>query len=152
MDDSSAPMPTYNLLDWFLAPRLRRGTDLARMRRTAEELRDHPTLLRNALHVLLRDRQALAAVAARSSLHANGFVKVVLSRDDGWSLRLHVWSPVRFRRRRRPARHRWAFASWIITGILRETGSTWPPRPPVPPLRIPRPLDSRRSGIDRAGP
>jgi hypothetical protein len=119
---TSSSTPTYNLLDWFLAPRLGRGTELERMLRTAEELRDHPALLRSALHVLLHNESALATVAARSSPHANGFVKVVLSHGDNWSLRLHVWSPSV-----KPAYddlnphgHRWAFASWIITGTLRE--------------------------------
>ena len=52
----------------------------------------------------------------------NGFVKVVLSRDDGWSLRLHVWSPSvqPVYDDLNPHGHRWAFASWIITGTLRE--------------------------------
>jgi len=92
------------------------------MLRTAEELRDHPTLLRSALHVLLNDEAALAAVAARSAPHVNGFVKVVLSRGDGWSLRLHVWSPSvkSAYDDLNPHGHRWSFASWIITGTLRE--------------------------------
>ena len=122
MDHSSASTASYNLLHWFLAPRLDRDAGLAQMRRTAEELRDRPALLRSALGVLLRDDAALAAVAARSSPHANGFAKIVLSRGAGWSLRLHVWSPSveSVGDSLNPHGHRWAFASWIITGTLRE--------------------------------
>jgi hypothetical protein len=92
------------------------------MRQTAEELRDRPGRLRSALGVLLRDDEALDEVAHRSSVHHNGFAKVVLSRGEGWSLRLHVWSPsVRSRfDTLNPHGHRWSFASWIITGTLRE--------------------------------
>lgn len=122
MDHSSSSTPSFNLLDWFLAPRLRDRIDLVSMRRTAEELRDRPALLRGALRVLLGNDTALGVVAARSAPHANGFAKVVLSRGDGWSLRLHVWSPsVRMAHDDlNPHGHRWAFASWIITGTLRE--------------------------------
>ena len=122
MDHSSETAPTYNLLDWFLVPRLRNGTDLATIRRIAEELRDRPALLRGALSVLLGNDAALEAVATRSSPHANGFAKVILSRGDGWTLRLHVWSPSvkSVGGNLDPHGHRWAFASWIITGTLRE--------------------------------
>jgi len=122
VDHSSSSTPTYNLLHWFLAPRLDRDTGLAQMHRTAEELRDRPTLLRGALRVLLDNDAALREVAARSSPHANGFVKVVLSRGAGWSLRLHVWSPSLKAAHDdlNPHGHRWAFASWIIAGTLRE--------------------------------
>ena len=123
MDHCSASTPPYDLLKWFLAPRLGSGTDLSAMRKCAEALRDRPVLLRSALNVLRRDERALRAVAAsRSSVHPNGFAKVVLSRGDGWSLRLHVWSPqIGSGDDADPHGHRWAFASWIIAGILRET-------------------------------
>ena len=114
---------TYNTLEWLLEPLLGANTDLAHVRRTTEALRDRPALLRSALNVVRQDCRALEVVAGRSSIHHNGFAKVVLSRGSGWSLRLHVWTPwidvadddVN------PHGHRWAFASWIITGTLRET-------------------------------
>ena len=43
------------------------------------------------LQGLLADEQALQAVAARSYVHGNGFVKVVLLDEHGHKLRLHIW-------------------------------------------------------------
>jgi hypothetical protein len=113
----------YNPLEWLLAPLLGPGTDLAGIRRATEALRDHPALLRSSLNALRHDSEALAAVAARSEVHANGFAKIVLYHGPNWSLRLHVWTPwIRPESDDvNPHGHRWSFASWIITGTLRET-------------------------------
>ncbi len=123
MYQSSASTPTYDLMKWFLAPKLGSGTDLTAMRKCAETLRDNPVLLRSALNVLRHDDWGLRVISRRSSVHPNGFAKVILSCDDGWSLRLHVWSPWIQPEHHdvNPHGHRWAFASWIIVGILRET-------------------------------
>jgi hypothetical protein len=123
VDHSSATTPSYNLLERFLTPKLESGLDLPVMRECAEELRDRPMLLKNALQRLKSDPAALRAVASRSSVHPNGFAKVVLARGDDWSLRLHVWSPeiAVAGEDGDPHGHRWAFASWIIAGVLRET-------------------------------
>jgi hypothetical protein len=111
----------YNPLEWLLEPLLGSDTNLVHMRRTTEALRDRPALLRSALSVVRSDEHALEVVASRSSIHHNGFAKVVLSRGAGWSLRLHVWTPWIQSQDVNPHGHRWAFASWIITGTLRET-------------------------------
>jgi hypothetical protein len=123
VDHCSATTPSYNLLEWFLTPKLKSGIDLPAMRECTEELRDKPVLLQNALETLRGDPQAIRAVARRSSVHPNGFAKVVLARGRGWSLRLHVWMPEigADGDDGDPHGHRWAFASWIIAGVLRET-------------------------------
>jgi hypothetical protein len=115
--------PTYNPLEWLLAPLFGPRTDLTDIRRATEALRDRPALLRSYLSVLLRDPDALIVVADRSRIHANGFAKVVLSQGPEWSLRLHVWTPWICPESDdvNPHGHRWSFASWIITGTLRET-------------------------------
>jgi hypothetical protein len=114
---------TYHPLERLLEPLLKARADLANMRRTTEALRDRAALLRSALNVVRSDADVLEVVANRSSIHHNGFGKVVLSRGAGWSLRLHVWTSwIRSDGDDvNPHGHRWAFTSWIITGTLRET-------------------------------
>lgn len=123
MNRTSTFAPTYSPLEWPLAPLSKPRTDLADIRRATEAIRDHPAVLRSSLNALPHDPRALAAIAARSEVHANGFAKIVLAQGQNWSLRLHVWT-----RCTRPESgdvdphgHRWSFASWIITGTLRET-------------------------------
>jgi hypothetical protein len=93
------------------------------VRDAATKIRDDPGLLRAALMSLRDRRSTLASVAARSSLHPNGFAKVVLQVGNDWSIRLHVWGPT-LRPRvldAKPHGHRWEFASWVMAGVLRET-------------------------------
>lgn len=100
---------------------LHRGT--ADLRAQAERCRAAPATLWKHLDQTLRDPKALHGLADRSSFHANGFVKIVLFPWAKPRIRLHVW-PRGSHGHRGPANthgHRWAFASWIITGSLRET-------------------------------
>jgi hypothetical protein len=95
----------------------------------AVSIRDRPWELRQSLEALLGDEEELAQVAKRSAFHANGFAKVVLHLGVDCGVRLHVWSP-----RHRPGStppnphgHRWEFASWVVTGALREVRYTEAP-------------------------
>jgi len=88
----------------------------------AESVRDGPWKLRRSLQALLGDEDGLARVAKRSAYHANGFAKIVLHLGADCGVRLHVWRP-RHRLGTRPPDphgHRWEFASWVVTGVLRE--------------------------------
>ncbi len=107
-------------------------TNLEATYRAATTIRDQPHLLRTFLtslrhHHLTAPRHCcqsvLDGVAARSSIHPNGFAKIVLHTEDKWGIRLHVWRPrTRWHlAENKPHGHRWEFASWIITGVLRET-------------------------------
>lgn len=88
----------------------------------AERLRDDRYRVRDELAAVQHDDELLAALSTRSTVHPNGFAKVVLHSDARCSVRLHVWN------RRdglwvadtQPHGHRWVFASWILVGALRE--------------------------------
>ena len=63
------------------------------------------------------------AIAARSSIHANGFSKLVLERSVGLAMRLHVWEPVATGHNRQSENihdHVWPFASRVLIGGLSE--------------------------------
>jgi len=84
------------------------------------------------LQAFAHDEAAMAAVAARSFVHSNGFAKVTLARDGdpwlpgsaparGWQLRLHVWpASGEMRDPGNPHAHRWPFVSVPIAGALTE--------------------------------
>ena len=97
--------------------------DIGALQTTAEEWRDDPAPVRDVLRNLANTAAALEAIAERSSVHANGFAKIVLLKGKRSSVRLHVWhrNNGRWVPDTMPHGHRWAFASWILTGELRET-------------------------------
>ena len=97
--------------------------DIAALRTTAEDWRDDPFPVCDALRNLVNNAAALEGIAKRSSVHANGFAKIVLLKGKRSSVRLHVWhrSNGRWVPDTMPHGHRWEFASWILTGELRET-------------------------------
>lgn len=68
------------------------------------------------------DREALAALSARSFHHANGFSKIVLGEEPetGGVLRLHVWRKPVLAATSDPHDHRWGFHSVVLAGRLRE--------------------------------
>jgi hypothetical protein len=78
--------------------------------------------LAQSLRLLRLDDEALAQVAARSYGHPNGFAKIVLHIGGGYGIRLHIWHRRggRWLSDTKPHGHRWEFASWIVTGTLRE--------------------------------
>jgi hypothetical protein len=97
------------------------GPSLADLHSTAEWLRAHPDLLTSAVAALRARDTERADVAARSYWHPNGFAKVVLRTDVRYSVRLHVWSNRRsWSGDLNPHGHRWEFASWVLSGGLRE--------------------------------
>lgn len=71
------------------------------------------------LRRLLQSPEELAAVAARSYVHDNGFVKIVLeSGEDGdGALRLHIW-PSEGEDDGNIHNHCWDFTSVVLTGTL----------------------------------
>ena len=58
----------------------------------AEWLRDNSRCLRDDLTALVDDPQRLDNIADRSSIHPNGFAKIVLYPDERFGVRLHIWS------------------------------------------------------------
>ena len=93
----------------------------ADLRAAAEQYRDAPGRLSAHLKAVLDDYDLLHALAADSEFHANGFVKIVIDPAAVIRIRLHVWPRGRRWQVVNPHGHRWAFASWIIAGALRET-------------------------------
>jgi hypothetical protein len=94
---------------------------VANLQAAAERYRDAPERLWAHLNTVLDDENLLRELADRSSFHPNGFVKIVLHPEASPRIRLHVWPAEAPERLVDPHGHRWAFASWIITGSLRET-------------------------------
>lgn len=79
--------------------------------------------IRRLLLDLVRDEETAAAIACRSSIHANGFVKIVLERSLGMTVRLHVWDTALVPDTDLPENihdHVWAFASVVLVGELDE--------------------------------
>lgn len=77
-----------------------------------------PEKLKELLKALLKDKQTLAQVAARSYQHGNGFFKVVLL-NNGYKLRLHVWFAGESCEENIHD-HRWSFSSLILAGELKS--------------------------------
>lgn len=73
--------------------------------------------LKYSVYALLQDDVSLAAVAARSYLHGNGFYKLVLSTQSAIKLRMHVWLPGT-NAEENIHEHRWHFASIVLAGQL----------------------------------
>lgn len=96
--------------------------DVAALRAAAAAHRESPGWLWAHLRAVLGDDDRLTDLAESSDFHANGFAKIVLLPRASPRLRLHIWHPdMRGARGARNVHgHRWAFASWIITGHLRE--------------------------------
>jgi hypothetical protein len=96
------------------------GLDLDDLRFEALRYRNTPGRLRALIEAILDDESRLTSIAEGSAFHPNGFVKIVLGPGRIPRLRLHVWPRDRPVRMSNPHGHRWPFASWIITGTLRE--------------------------------
>lgn len=99
------------------------GSDLTELKAAAKQHGGSPARLWGLLDTTLRDERQLNEVAGRSSFHRNGFYKIVPTADSQPRLRLHIW-PAGGRDEvgaRHPHGHRWPFASWVITGSLKET-------------------------------
>jgi hypothetical protein len=97
--------------------------DVAALRAGAERHREGPAWLWTHLRGVVGDDDRLHGLAHRSTFHHNGFVKIVLLPRASLRLRLHVWHPDHrgIHGADNVHGHRWAFASWIITGQLKET-------------------------------
>jgi len=79
-------------------------------------LQFHPVQVFNLVKQIMSSPELLAEVSARSYMHGNGFLKVVLL-DRGYKLRLHVWFPGSACEENIHD-HRWSFASTILAGSL----------------------------------
>lgn len=97
--------------------------DVAALRAAAELHRESPAWLWTHLRDVLDNNARLHDLADRSAFHHNGFAKIVLLPRASPRVRLHVWHPDRrgVCGADNVHGHRWAFASWIITGRLKET-------------------------------
>jgi hypothetical protein len=100
-----------------------RHLDVAALRAAAEERRKSPAWLWAHLRAVLGDVERLTDLAKSSEFHPNGFAKIVLLPRASPRMRLHIWHPdMRGGGSASNVHgHRWPFASWIITGQLRET-------------------------------
>jgi hypothetical protein len=109
----------------------RRNQELGKLVSAAEWLRDNSRCLRDDLTALVDDPQRLDDVADRSSIHPNGFAKIVLYPDERFGVRLHIWSRREglWAEETQPHGHRWAFASWIVVGRVHEVSYSTEPRP-----------------------
>ncbi len=81
----------------------------------------HPVQVYALVSQIIKNPTLLAEVSARSYLHGNGFLKVVLL-DRGYKLRLHVWFAGQACEENIHD-HRWSFASTILAGTL--TSEIW---------------------------
>lgn len=75
------------------------------------------------LQAIVDDQSMLQTVTSRSSLHANGFAKIVLERHAKLALRLHIWTPVdpdQAEISENIHDHVWPFGSVILIGGLGE--------------------------------
>lgn len=70
-----------------------------------------------AVAQVLREDALLADIAARSYLHGNGFLKLVLAQTPAFKLRLHLWMPG-CDAQENCHDHRWHFASAVLQGNL----------------------------------
>lgn len=75
------------------------------------------------LRTIISDEQLLREIAARSYVHPNGFLKIVLLSRELYQLRLHVW-PGDARQgavdRGNIHNHRWDFAATVLRGGYRH--------------------------------
>jgi len=71
------------------------------------------------LEAIGRSKHACEAIARKSYVHANGFMKLVLFDDPSmpFSVRLHVWTRIP-RWEGTIHNHRWDFASLVLTGTI----------------------------------
>jgi hypothetical protein len=79
----------------------------------------HAEGLKEILHVHLQCEAVLRALASRSSLHENGFVKMPLLKNDAIAMRLHVWNAAQAGNWSGNIHdHRFTFWSHVIAGRL----------------------------------
>jgi hypothetical protein len=94
--------------------------DLTRLRAAAQAVVTCSDVFLSWLDELCHDDSSVAAAAARSYWHPNGFAKLVLhtSTDPEFRLRLHVWpaSDQPHQGESNPHSHRWEFASTVVAG------------------------------------
>ncbi len=92
------------------------------LRGSVDVLSGQPRRLRAGLTALLSDADRLTVAVAQSSIHPNGFAKIVVCSGGGYSVRLHVWKKRSglWVADTQPHGHRWVFTSWIVVGTLRE--------------------------------
>lgn len=124
MPDSPLSTHTDDPLESLHAHLVESRAELPELRRRAEALRDLPHDVVESLTALLSagSHEGLKAVSEQSSVHANGFAKIVLHAGGGYGVRLHIWKPSDglWVPDTQPHGHRWVFASWIMIGALRE--------------------------------
>ncbi|MDQ7905997.1 hypothetical protein RB614_15905 [Phytohabitans sp. ZYX-F-186] len=79
-----------------------------------------PAALRHLIGSVLASDDLAEALARRSYPHPLGFDKIILlSQQPLGQLRLHIWWPETARRREHVHNHRFAFASFVVTGEVR---------------------------------
>lgn len=75
---------------------------------------DFPSILTR----ILKDKNSLIEIANNSTIHSNKFSKIVLAKNNGWKLRLHIWPVVNYEQVHEPHNHRWDFDSYILSGTM----------------------------------
>jgi hypothetical protein len=70
------------------------------------------------LNTILNDEDALSEICNRSTVHSNGFLKIVLKSYNGQKLRLHIWKDSPLLQEHEPHSHRWDFVSYILKGVM----------------------------------
>lgn len=91
------------------------------MLQTLTDLRRHEFI--DYLNAILKNEPSLNKVASHSSVHANGFTKLVLERSPQVALRLHIWEPFQPGQEEQIENihdHVWPFASRVLLGGLSE--------------------------------
>lgn len=92
--------------------------DASRLRRSATRLRADWSRLQAFFSAVVSDPAIVASVARHSYWHANGFAKLVLHEEPGFSLRLHIWPAEGSVVDANVHTHRWEFASLVLCGGL----------------------------------
>jgi hypothetical protein len=81
------------------------------------------TAVARHLTSVLTDTHELSRIAERSSLHPNGFLKIVVLAATGTApaaVRVHTWFTTEESADANPHNHRWPYTSLILRGALRE--------------------------------
>jgi len=73
------------------------------------------------IRTLLDSTDELQAIASRSYVHVNQFVKITLQTNEDQIVRLHIWLPSITSIKQNPHTYGWGFCSRIISGIFVHT-------------------------------
>ncbi len=73
---------------------------------------------KNDLKILASNEDKIKEICMNSTIHTNKFAKIILHKENGYKVRLHIWPLMDANQYHEPHNHRWDFDSYVLNGVM----------------------------------